>query len=400
MKVLQLSTSLFGGAGIASQRAHISLRTEGVDSRLISLSRPELDPHTEKFIQNITRNRSQKLQSKALTAFQQYLVQKGPHLQTPVSLGINPEKFEINDFDVVHIHAMYNLVNTKTLKQILNYGKPTFITLHDQRFTSGGCHGSLECRNYKISCQKCPQVRSTFQPLVTNALRDTKQLLKCTLNKPTIIAPSEWIGKIAYEVFPEILIKTVYNCVEDSFLESNQDGEEFLNREQISIGFMALNLNNPYKDIRTLINAISLLDEHLKKKIKLILIGEGQVSNFPSGVEIYKTGRLDGPEKIKLIKDLDVMVIPSVQDNLPNVMCEALTLGVPVIGSNVGGIPEILRKFNLPIFAAGNHLELSSILNLGYQLRALKVDRDLARNLFSSNSYAKIMAKIYSGDIS
>lgn len=400
MKVLQLSTSLLGGAGIASQRAHISLRSEGIDSRLISLSRPESNSSSENFIQNITRNRPQELRSKALTVFQQLIVQKGPHLQTPMSLGINPKKFGINDFDVIHIHAMYNFVNTNTLEQILNYGKPTFITLHDQRFTSGGCHGSLECKNYKISCQKCPQVRSIFQPLVTNALRDTKQLLESTLNKPTIIAPSDWLGKIAHEAFPDILIKTVYNCVEDFFLEISQDGKKFLNREQISIGFMALNLNNPYKDMRTLINAISILDETLKKKIKLVLIGEGQVNNLPSGVEIYRTGKLDGSERIKFIRDLDVMVIPSVQDNLPNVMCEALALGVPVIGSNVGGIPEILRKFSLPIFAAGNYRELSSILNLGYELRSIKVDQELARNLFSSNSYAKKMAKIYSGDFS
>lgn len=400
MKVLQLSTSLYGGAGIAAQRAHNSLRSQGIDSRLVSLSKPESNPSSENFIQNITRNCPQELRSKALTAFQQFLVQKGPHLQTPISLGINPKKFGINDFDVVHIHSMYNFVNTKTLEQILNYQKPTFITIHDQRFTSGGCHGSLECRNYKISCQKCPQVRSIFQPLVTNALLDTKQLLKSSLNKPTIIAPSDWLGKIAHEVFPGILIKTVYNCVEDIFLESSRDGNEFLYRERISIGFMALNLNNPYKDIRTLINAISILDENLKKKIRLILIGEGQVINFPSGVEIYQTGKLDGLEKIKLINELDVMVIPSLQDNLPNVMCEALALGVPVIGSNAGGIPEILGKFNLPVFAVGNHRELSSILNLGYKLRSLKVDQDMARNLFSSKSYAKRMAKIYYGDLS
>lgn len=40
----------------------------------------------------------------------------------------------------------------------------------------------------------------------------------------------------------------------------------------------------------------------------------------------------------------DVFVIPSLQDNLPNTAVEALACGLPTIGSNVGGIPEVVRN--------------------------------------------------------
>jgi glycosyltransferase involved in cell wall biosynthesis len=42
---------------------------------------------------------------------------------------------------------------------------------------------------------------------------------------------------------------------------------------------------------------------------------------------------------------MDVLIVPSTHDNLPNVMGEALMSGVGLIGSNVGGIPEIVKSF-------------------------------------------------------
>jgi glycosyltransferase involved in cell wall biosynthesis len=77
-------------------------------------------------------------------------------------------------------------------------------------------------------------------------------------------------------------------------------------------------------------------------------------------------------------------------------MCEALCLGVPVVGSRVGGIPEILNQFDLPLFDAGNSEELSNILKDPNAIRALTVDGQLAQSLFSPKSYVKNLLAAYS----
>jgi glycosyltransferase involved in cell wall biosynthesis len=41
---------------------------------------------------------------------------------------------------------------------------------------------------------------------------------------------------------------------------------------------------------------------------------------------------------------MDLLVVPSRQDNSPNVIGEALMSGVRVLGSNVGGIPELMME--------------------------------------------------------
>ena len=50
---------------------------------------------------------------------------------------------------------------------------------------------------------------------------------------------------------------------------------------------------------------------------------------------------MDNP--IKILKDCDLLAVPSLADSCPNTVMEALYTNVPVIGSRTGGIPEILE---------------------------------------------------------
>lgn len=395
MKVLQLSTSLSGGAGIAARRAHVAFRTQGIESDLVTFLNSADDTDSVHFMQGIQRSSIEKLQSKALTFLQHSIIQKGPYLQTPISLGIDPAKLMVENYDIVHIHAMYNLVNSRTLRQILEFGIPTFITMHDQRFATGGCHGSMNCTNYRKNCRRCPQVRSVFRPIVQTAFSEVKYLLATTFNPPTVITPSLWLGSIAQEVFPETVVKNLNNCVDDVFFEKMR--EKFYNplAKKISLGFSSLDLNNPYKGLNELMSAIAMLELPLREKIHMVLIGDGKASTIPDGVKVIYTGKIYGGELARVMSELDVLVVPSLQDNLPNVMCEALALGVPVIGAETGGIPEVLKKFNLPTFSARKHEELASILSRGMNLRSLKVNVAVAKDLFSGESYTRKILEIY-----
>jgi glycosyltransferase involved in cell wall biosynthesis len=55
------------------------------------------------------------------------------------------------------------------------------------------------------------------------------------------------------------------------------------------------------------------------------------------------TGRLDPTEMAELYRNVDVAMNPSLADNMPNSVLEALACGVPVVSTNVGGVPYIVR---------------------------------------------------------
>jgi glycosyltransferase involved in cell wall biosynthesis len=157
-----------------------------------------------------------------------------------------------------------------------------------------------------------------------------------------------------------------------------------------------LDLNNPYKGLFTLVSALESLDRKSRLEFRLVLIGKGDFSKQIKDLEIRKLGELNASELMNEMRNLNLLVVPSDQDNLPNVMCEALCLGVPVVGSRVGGIPEILNQFELPLFSAGNSEELSSILKNPKAIRALTVDKELAKSLFSPKSYVENLLAAYS----
>jgi glycosyltransferase involved in cell wall biosynthesis len=58
---------------------------------------------------------------------------------------------------------------------------------------------------------------------------------------------------------------------------------------------------------------------------------------------VYTVNYLSDEHEIaELYNAVDIFVTPSLQDNLPNTIVEAMSCGVPCVGFNVGGIPEMI----------------------------------------------------------
>lgn len=80
----------------------------------------------------------------------------------------------------------------------------------------------------------------------------------------------------------------------------------------------------------------------------LTIIGDGpdkeEVMNLSSKINlnIHFTGFLDGDEKLKVLANADFLLLPSYQEAFPYSVIEALSLGVPVISTNVGSIDRII----------------------------------------------------------
>lgn len=111
------------------------------------------------------------------------------------------------------------------------------------------------------------------------------------------------------------------------------------------IGFVGLLYEG--KGLNYLIKSFKLINEELPDSI-LVIVGDGpDKSNFIKTVEdlnlrdnVIFTGYKKNP--IQYIKGFDIMVVPSLAESFGMVILEGLYVGTPVIGSNIGGIPEVL----------------------------------------------------------
>lgn len=156
--------------------------------------------------------------------------------------------------------------------------------------------------------------------------------------------------------------------------ERADDNENILDvSDKFRICFIGF--GNPRKGQDLLLTAAKdMLKE--RNDVQFIVVGGGRrleeyQEKFNSD-DIKFLGHLENP--IVILKQCDMLVVPSYADSCPNTVMEALYNGVPVIGSNAGGIPEILMDekslFNLD--ADSIKMLIQAYLNDNKALQELK----------------------------
>ena len=94
----------------------------------------------------------------------------------------------------------------------------------------------------------------------------------------------------------------------------------------------------------------------------------------------------------------NLMVVFSNYENLPVVINESFVLGVPVVSTRVGGIPEIINNTNGVLIDRGDENELEETLN-NYLDNKLNFDKSVianfARNQFSSETIGSEIFNLY-----
>ncbi len=102
---------------------------------------------------------------------------------------------------------------------------------------------------------------------------------------------------------------------------------------------------SPEKGLETLIEA----SQYLPEKTRMVIIGKGPLRNplenqaQGSACNIEFKGWIDNQLLPKYLERAKLFVVPSLSEPQGVVVLEAMACGVPVIGSDVGGIPEMIR---------------------------------------------------------
>jgi len=387
VKIVHLVTSLQGGAANAAARLNEALVGAGHDSRLITVSRRNLQESTEHLTQHISFY--SQIASSTVTYLQSRLVQKDTNLVTPISLDLLQwENAVIESSDVIHLHAFYNLVSVRNFLD--HYPKKLkVVTLHDERFYTGGCHYAGTCSQVTIGCQECPQVNRPFRSLVRNtrekAIRDANRL-----SNLIILCPSDWIlnrAKKAFPDLPETNFKKIYNPIP---ISEKGFPTQLTPKNQINLGFISQDLENPLKNLELLLKSFDRINGLYPEKFRLTLVGNTNLNYALRNQLVVQTQFNSNLELQQILAEIDVLVVPSISDNLPNVIAEALMGGVSVIGSDVGGIPELLSLFGQTVFESENEDDLVRAI-LEFKVRDKSKLQEMSADVFG---YEAISAQV------
>lgn len=260
---------------------------------------------------------------------------------------------EYREADVIHLHWVnQGFLSLDTIEKMVHSGKRVIWTMHDAWNSTGGCHLTLGCEKYKSRCGSCKYLRGgtddadkdVKKDLSTAVWERKRKLYKS--KKIQFVTCSEWLRN---EVKGSSLMKdqsitAIPNPIDTAFYfpQDKKKAREVLHLPQdkhLAL-FVAQNVSNPYKGMKYLIEAAKQLEG---KDVELVMLGNGgDLSSF-GGVKVNALGYIRDAETIRMAYSaVDVFVLPSLSENLPNTIMEAMACGTPCVGFRIGGIPEMI----------------------------------------------------------
>lgn len=350
MNLLILNTfDNLGGAAIATYRLHRGLRLIGINSHILVQSKRTDDPNvigpTTKWgkiisiirpyldggLIHLYRNRQKVLFSSAW--FPDGLLSKVAKL--------NP--------DIVHLFWVNGgFLRIETLK---NFKRPVVWTLHDMWPFTGGCHYDVECGRFRQSCGNCPVLQSEQKRDLSSHILKRKH--NAWEDVPiVVVATSQWLADMArssslfrnqrIEVIPNGIDTVTYKPVNKEVARATYN----LPQDKHLILFSAFSaISDKRKGNQFLEQALEILSQTgWGSKIELVIIGASRPENPPDmGMKVHYMGHLhDEISQVLLYSAADVVVAPSMQENLSNTVMESLACGTPVVAFNIGGMPDMI----------------------------------------------------------
>ncbi len=352
MKVLFINTHyMHGGAGRAAGRLQIALKNIGVDVKQL-VQNGFGDRHDSIIGPLSPLDKLLALWKPALETLPLYLYKKRNGL--PFSTSYLPDIIvsKVNELnpDIIHLHwTCSGFVRIETLKKLK---KPLVWTLHDSWPFTGGCHIPLDCVGYKDRCGKCPALGSMFNHDLSRWIWNRKLDAWSGLDM-TIVTPSNWLAECARSssLFRGKRVEVIPNGVDVGAtrrIDKNIARSIFsLDPDKKYILFGAVNAtSDKNKGFQHVVGALNAFEQELAAlNCELLVFGGYEPADAPGfGLKTHYLGYLHDEVSINLLYSaVDVFLAPSLQENLPNTIMEAMACGVPTVAFSVGGIPDLIN---------------------------------------------------------
>ena len=270
-------------------------------------------------------------------------------------LGTNISVKElVKNADIIYLHWVQGgFLNLSNYRQIARLGKPVIIFMHDMWTITGGCHHSFSCEKYKTKCYNCPMFTSKGLFDWATIEFNNKKKLYSEFENLYFVSPSKWLSDCAKRSFltkdkpvyhiPNIVDNNLFKPVDKKFARQilNVDHDEFV------ISFGAFLISSAYKGWGLLLQALQIISkDHNSKNISILVFGGGYNKEIADSVP-FRTRFMgflkDEYSTVLVYNAADVFVTPSLADNFPTTVLESQACGTPVVGFDVGGIPDMIK---------------------------------------------------------
>jgi glycosyltransferase involved in cell wall biosynthesis len=293
--------------------------------------------------------------------------------------------------DLVHMHNIAHQLSPSILLSLKGTGPPVVQTLHDYKLvcpiyvlmrngrTCEDCRGG---RYYNVALKHCHPGGLAAGLANAAEMYLHKSILKSYDAVDLFICPSRFLmdKMIEFGVPREKLTHLPYFIPVDDYTPRDESGRYYVFSGRLS----------REKGLRTLLEAASSVPD-----IKLVVLGEGPLETELKGrygaepwVEFR--GHLPWGELVEALSGAMFSVVPSEwYENLPLTVMESFALGVPVIASKIGGLPEMVTPGETGLLVEPGNVEdlASAIAWLGRNEEARAEMRSGARR-FAETEYS------------
>lgn len=398
LKVVHISAYDNGGAGNAAMRLHLGLLSIGVHSTFLCIRKTTDYKNVVQFrqgkrsilqspyvrapfnkiglpIDKITRN-AKKLNK---------LTGKYEMFTFPDAEGDILSHPAVMNADIINLHWVANLLDYSSF--FTNVNKPVVWTMHDMNPIQGGFHYADDV-----------ELNKTQFGAIEDLLRKKKSELINTCKNLSVVAPSKWLHNLAKK--SDAFKSASHFCIPygldtglfKDFGKAVSRPVFDLPMDKIIFSFVSHDIHNRRKGFDLLYDAI----KQMKNLEQVIFCAVGcATEEFHDDRFIYLGNIRDEKLMALLYSASDAYVLPSREDNFPNVMLEAMCCGTPVLSFAVGGMPDLIQPgFNGELANEASSTLLAACLDL-FVSNVKKFDRGQIRHHIVEHYNLSVQANNY-----
>ena len=355
MRVLIVNTSeRIGGAAIAASRLVEALKNNGIKAKMLvrekqtdRLSVIELKKNWWRMWQFIW----ERILIWKENQFKKHNLFAVDIANTGTDITAIPE---FQAADIIHLHWInQGMLSLNDIQKILQSGKPVVWTMHDMWPCTGICHHARECDKYHQECHHCPYIYKGGgkKDLSNQVFKKKKEIYQ--LAPVTFVTCSRWLKERASQsaLLNGHTIVDIPNPINTGLFKPQNAlvarSRMGLPTDKKLILFGSVNVTDKRKGIDYFIESCKLLAEmhpELKKELGVVVYGKNSEQLKPLiPFQVFPLDFISNEKDlVNIYNAVDLYVTPSLEENLPTTIMEAMACGVPCVGFNVGGIPEMI----------------------------------------------------------